>query len=456
MAHWFHRNPLKATLPQTFDALRTAARSGDANKLLTDLKLAREKFLNLLRVPEKKVEDVLEAADAYFGLLQGLLVAVAGGKAEEPAPKPEQPAEGDAEAAAESAPVPAGESKLRKLLLFKWTDTLHGKEASSSKDAQFEYVCMLFNLALWYTKHSAKLAGTESVTLKVDEAKEVFGTLRTAAGIFQHIEQNEVHKLAQPAAKTTDFDERLLQAYSMQCLAEAQEVTLARAMELKHKNSLVSSLSAETSKMFIVAADTLNSVDQVLVAKWQKYLTLKSVIYKAYAYSYLGLSVLEGDKCGEAIACLRESKSLAMKAAQMCKEYAKTTGPGTSAKPLEHPFFQRLQPNVQTVLDKCERENGFIYFQKVPEEVPQLDYNATHGLVKPDQYTPTSMSAQWTAKVYDSFDAHKFPDARVLEAAEKDKAKGGAEKKEEIPSVPEPNVSTETGYAKSQSGCVIS
>ena len=35
MAHWFHRNPLKATVPQTFDSLRAAAKTSDANKTLT-------------------------------------------------------------------------------------------------------------------------------------------------------------------------------------------------------------------------------------------------------------------------------------------------------------------------------------------------------------------------------------------------------------------------------------
>ena len=103
----------------------------------SDLKLARDKLLNYLRVPEKTVEEVQEVADIYFGLLLGLIKAPSGSdesKSATPTPKPaegEESAEAKAEAKAEDAPspVPAGESKLRKLLLFKWTDTLHGKEA---------------------------------------------------------------------------------------------------------------------------------------------------------------------------------------------------------------------------------------------------------------------------------------------------------------------------------------
>ena len=44
----------------------------------------------------------------------------------------------------------------------------------------------------------------------------------------------------------------------------------------------------------------------------------------------------------------------------LAKEYAKTKGPGTQAKPEQHAFFRRLLPIVQRTLEKCERENGFM------------------------------------------------------------------------------------------------
>lgn len=42
------------------------------------------------------------------------------------------------------------------------------------------------------------------------------------------------------------------------------------------------------------------------------------------------------------------------------REYAKTKGPGTQAKPDQHAFFRKLGPIVQRTLDKCERENGLM------------------------------------------------------------------------------------------------
>ena len=50
--------------------------------------------------------------------------------------------------------------------------------------------------------------------------------------------------------KCHDLDSCVLTAYEMQSLGEAQEVTIARAINLKHKASLIAGLSKETSSFF--------------------------------------------------------------------------------------------------------------------------------------------------------------------------------------------------------------
>ena len=64
-----------------------------------------------------------------------------------------------------------------------------------------------------------------------------------------------------------------------QCSAEAQEVTIARAIELKHNPSLISSLAYETSKMFTTAADSLSTLDQKIFGHWRAYFQLKAKFY---------------------------------------------------------------------------------------------------------------------------------------------------------------------------------
>ena len=66
----------------------------------------------------------------------------------------------------------------------------------------------------------------------------------------------------------------------------------------------------------------------------------------------------------------------------MAREYSKTKGPGTQAKPDQHQFFRRLAKLIKFTLEKCERENGMIYHQKVPYDPPELVLNdKTFGLV---------------------------------------------------------------------------
>ena len=62
------------------------------------------------------------------------------------------------------------------------------------------------------------------------------------------------------------------------CTAEAQEVTIARAVSQKHAPSLISAIANETSNMFAQAEKSLESLDQELVAKWRHYLALKAKV----------------------------------------------------------------------------------------------------------------------------------------------------------------------------------
>lgn len=51
----------------------------------------------------------------------------------------------------------------------------------------------------------------------------------------------------------SDFDPAVLTAYIHQFTAEAQEITVARAIELKHSAGLITALAYETSQLFMQA-----------------------------------------------------------------------------------------------------------------------------------------------------------------------------------------------------------
>lgn len=233
--------------------------------------------------------------------------------------------------------------------------------------------------------------------------------LKIAAGIFKHLKESHIAKLITPAEKGRDLEARLLEAYIIQCQAEAQEVTIARAIELKHAPGLIAALAYETANFYQKADHTLSSLEPAYSAKWRKYLHLKMCFYTAYAYCYHGQTLLASDKCGEAIRSLQEAEKFYAKAEALCKEYGETKGPGPTVKPSGHLFFRKLGTLVKNTLEKCQRENGFIYFQKVPTEAPQLELKANYGLVEPVPFEFPPLSSHWTPEAMAAFDLTQRP-----------------------------------------------
>ncbi|XP_043543266.1 BRO1 domain-containing protein BROX isoform X3 [Chiloscyllium plagiosum] len=442
MTHWFHRNPLKATAPVSFNLYGVATNTAAA-KICNDLRSTRLKLLELFTDVNCNMDMMKNAMDAYLSLLQGFISSLDG---------------------------TTQENKLRFIQNFKWTDTLQGNVASAQQDAIFDLVSMEFNIALWHTKYASRLAGKEDIT--VDEAKDVHRSLRNAAGIFKHIKEGEVSRLVTAPEKGKDLESRVLDTYIIQCQAEAQEdadhlldmmaviikllnitidvgsnrfllieVTIARAIELKHNSGLIAALANETANFYQKADHTLTTLDPTYTAKWRKYLQLKNSFYLAYAYCYNGQTLLASDKCGEAIRSLQEAEKYYSKAEALCKEYGQTKGPGSTAKPSEHLFFRKLGTYIRNTLEKCQRENGFIYFQKVPQEAPQLELKANYGLVEPQSFELPALSSQWSQDVYTAFDITKGP--------KDDKAKD--KKEDEVKPVKEPDLKPQK-----DTGCLIS
>lgn len=114
------------------------------------------------------------------------------------------------------------------------------------------------------------------------EAKIIHTTLRQAAGIFTFVQTEFLPQLSSPPPLASDLDPRVINAYINQCTAEAQEITVARAVEMKQHANLISALANETSKLFLDAANTLKPFKPDISLQWSKYLELKSSFYLAY------------------------------------------------------------------------------------------------------------------------------------------------------------------------------
>ncbi len=145
MAHWFHRNPLKATAKQDFQ-LKMVAHNVEAIKIVSDLKQARARLLELLPDPHHTADQVDTAAKLYFSVLKGFLeVPVGSGNDEDP----------------DAAVGPQRASKLRHGIRFRWTDSMLGAAPQNMHDAAFEVASMVVNVAFWHMKHAAMVAAKD-------------------------------------------------------------------------------------------------------------------------------------------------------------------------------------------------------------------------------------------------------------------------------------------------------
>ncbi|KAG7198220.1 hypothetical protein KM043_005627 [Ampulex compressa] len=419
MAHWFHRNVLKATTNQKFD-LKVADPTDATRKLCSDLRLSRNRLLELLKNANNTNDTIEPAFHSYLSLLYGFMWEI------DPSVDQNQHI---------GRPNP---SKLRNVLIFKWTHTLLGTSTYSYADSVYEAANISINIGLWFMKHAAMIAAKDDITM--NEAKDVHGMLRRAAGIFTFVQTEFLPQLANPPPLGSDLDPRVINAYINQCTAEAQEVTVARAVELKHNPSLISALANETSKLFLDAANTLRSFKPEISAQWIKYLELKAAFYQSYAYNYCGENLLTMDKCGEAIKALQESSSCLQKAKALCQEYGRTNGPAPRVKPDQHAVFKRLAPIVKLTLDKCNRENGLIYHHTVPGEIPALDTKATFGLVSPIDFQMPAHNPVWNLGTYRTLTG--------ISAAKIDK-------EQNLPPVKEEAIHQSSKDPKNESGCAL-
>ncbi|PIK35076.1 putative BRO1 domain-containing protein BROX [Apostichopus japonicus] len=138
MAHWFHRNQLKATTALSFDFGPKAA-SSLARNICIDTKLARAALLNILPDPNKDVDELTTKFDAYIGLLLGFVNPTEAPSGHQPPPqsqpKPEaQDQENPTESEGDSTEIASSghqlstlDSKLRNALKITWTNSLTSK-----------------------------------------------------------------------------------------------------------------------------------------------------------------------------------------------------------------------------------------------------------------------------------------------------------------------------------------
>lgn len=280
MSQWYHRNGLKNTSKQNF-YLPMCAQKPLVIRLCAAAKDSRKAFLDLMGDPATNSETVHAQIIAYLSVLQGFVYTVSGPENNGyPAPSPSNPSF--------TTPTPAPRpqqssknsiSKLRNMTPFKWSNSVTGT-VEQQADMVFEMASILYEYSVWLMKHAAWIAAQDNVDM--ESAKKVHSSLRRAAGVLEFIQTQLVPQLAGKPEAGSDLDPKVITAYIATCQAEAQEVTIARAIELKHSSSLISALANQTAQLFQQAAAALGDLDRKIFGKWLIYLQLKAAVYLSY------------------------------------------------------------------------------------------------------------------------------------------------------------------------------
>lgn len=339
---------------------------------ISQLKDKRKKLINLLADPSSNPEDVDVLFTDYLSLIIGFTFG------------PDE--------------LHSDRSKLRHSIRFKWTHTLLGSQPIVMQDSLYEVISMSQEYALWLTKYASYVCSKGEYNQ--EDAKKAHTALRKAAGIFEEMDIVYAGQLLdQPGRKpNSELDSKVCSAYQLQWISEAQEITIFRAIELNHSKSLISSIAYETSRSFLAAADIVKSLDS---PKWLKYLMFKSLFYETHAWTHHAENLLSLDKCGDALRVMQEAKKVLDSTLLASKEYEKLKGKGVKLR--ENIFFRRLQPLVDRIQEKCQRENMLLFHHKISDDLVPLEGRPSHGLAVKIKFDVPPVNPLWTLDAYNSF-----------------------------------------------------
>ncbi|CAF1499962.1 unnamed protein product, partial [Didymodactylos carnosus] len=239
------------------------------------------------------------------------------------------------------------------------------------------------------------------------DALDIHKSIKISSGIFKHVLDIELRKLTNvKLSPCSDLNDKILVAYYYQSFAEFHEVTVARVINSKQDNALISSIANQISQYFDIGGQQLTTFDDKIVCKWRMYFQLKAKFYLAEARAYQALSLLDKNDGGGALKAVEEAFKVQQQAKAFCDKYAKRDAPVTQAIPQRHPFFLQLESMIKRIHNTTEFENTLIHHKKIANECPPLE-QATHGILQAEEYIMPKLNGLFSADAYRAFDIGK-------------------------------------------------
>ncbi|KAK9868803.1 hypothetical protein WJX84_000981 [Apatococcus fuscideae] len=349
----------KATVPPAFQQQLNFSKShrgkGAVETYIQNLTQARERLVGLLSSSKGTSEESVDAACAeYSSHLLGLI--------NEPST--------DAGAGSRVA----GNSRLRRMVAFAWQDALVASGQVQMADSVFELASLLVAVAIWKMQKAAAICHEGGATgVDSSAAAQAFKLLRSAAGMLQCVLESCLPHLF-GGCPSLDCNPQVVAGLRDACLADAQSLTVLRAIRKGNAPGLVAGLAADTGSLYTAAENGFRAgaaqAGPVASHKLAAYCTYKAVTFNATALAFTGLTELGDGRGGAAVKCTQaaQAQSGAMREASQAFDSA----PPVST-PTEHgPFDQNLQQTCARLASMAKQENDRVHFQHIPTELPAL------------------------------------------------------------------------------------
>jgi len=178
-----------------------------------------------------------------------------------------------------SAPAPtsnavSGRSPLRYAVSFGWGELLAAPSRSSAcADAAYELASALVAGGVWCMRRAGALCETSTAGVAPEPAAQAFKLLKRGAGLFQFVAARASSLLAPGAS--ADCCPELLQAAAACCLADAQTITVLRAVRKGNAPALIAALARDGADQYQAAAASLAGVSGAQGCKLLVYLQWK-------------------------------------------------------------------------------------------------------------------------------------------------------------------------------------
>mmetsp|Transcript_30545 Transcript_30545/g.86338 ORF Transcript_30545/g.86338 Transcript_30545/m.86338 type:complete len:523 (+) Transcript_30545:139-1707(+) len=363
---------------------------------------ARETALSMLESTSATAAEVNNAVADYMSLLLGLTPSVAAVVAV-PEPGSQAAEAGPAVAATEEETVsqlhqgqssqpPASSQKtvprapsaaqtaLNNAIEFRWADLFPQPEPSSSAEppaggALFESAMLLLSHALWKAHAAALIAnsrqqpGSPERGLSSERTAEAYRLLREAAGLASAL-QADPFLAAATRSGAGDLRPSLLAALEALWLADAESLTVGRALSKGTSHPLVAAVAADCCELYRKAEKCPPAAawGSTIVA----YARFKAGSMSAYAHISNAQHLLDQELAADAMRSAREAKDLLATAATNVEAFDRQL-PKLQRDGISHgPFLTHLRQTVERAADRIQRINSMVHYKAEAPQLPPL------------------------------------------------------------------------------------